>query len=227
MFYGAILPFSSPLSLSSFSLLPPFSLLLPPSTHVTRPCSIMPPNSWPVICNSFSGNWGKNLYSSNIFRSMHTNRSCVCVCVGRGVGKNQTRYQGYQRSHPLTPLPRLPRDSTHSPHHQGYQTPPTHLITKVTRDPTHSSITKVTRDPTHSSITKVTRDPTHSPITKVTRDPTHSPYPSWEWSPWTVWANLVAGWRSYHGCRWLENMHWPCHRHPLRMIARGLTTKGR
>ncbi len=44
--------------------------------HVTSPCSIIPPNSWPVICNSFSGNWGKNLYSSNMFRSIHTYKSC-------------------------------------------------------------------------------------------------------------------------------------------------------
>lgn len=45
-------------------------------TYVTSPRSIIPPNSWAVICNSFSGYWGKNLYSSNRFLSIQLNTSC-------------------------------------------------------------------------------------------------------------------------------------------------------
>lgn len=45
------------------------------TAHVTRPCSMIPPKSLPVICSSLSGNLGKNWYSSNMFFNIHTNRS--------------------------------------------------------------------------------------------------------------------------------------------------------
>lgn len=44
-------------------------------THVTNPCSIIPPNKQAVVWSSLSGYWGKNRYSSNKFRSMHRNIS--------------------------------------------------------------------------------------------------------------------------------------------------------
>ena len=44
-------------------------------THVTSPCSMMPPNRQAVMWSSLSGYWGKNLYSSNRFRSIHLNTS--------------------------------------------------------------------------------------------------------------------------------------------------------
>jgi len=45
------------------------------STYGTNPWSMIPPNNWPVIRSSFSGNLGKYLYSSNILRTIEVNNS--------------------------------------------------------------------------------------------------------------------------------------------------------
>lgn len=41
-------------------------------TYVANPFSMIPPNNTAVVCNSLSGYWGKNLYSSNKFLSIHS-----------------------------------------------------------------------------------------------------------------------------------------------------------
>ena len=67
-------------------------------TYVTRPCSMIPPKSFPVIWSSLSGNLGKNWYSSNMFFNIHTNRSwleereSVCLCSMRS---DQCLYKAY------------------------------------------------------------------------------------------------------------------------------------
>lgn len=65
---------------------------------------MIPPNSWPVICNSFSGNCGKNLYSSNMFLNMQTNKSYGGRKGGTKEGKEKKeirtrRWSGVERHH--------------------------------------------------------------------------------------------------------------------------------